>query len=121
METVLIFIGIFAVALIATWCIIYGPKVVVHEHEHHYKFSRDYDHLWDIIVKYKVQACVRNQNSTAFYYNNVYLNKQGNKIYGLGEVFDLSMKGKDEFVAYCKYKQIEFLDFVEDLEGFEAK
>ena len=109
----IVFFGIIFVALIAAWLFAYGPRVVVHEHRHLYKTSKDYDRLWDLVVVEDRHIIGIDDSSAVFRYNHIFRGEED--IYGLGEKFNYKKKTKEQFIAYCQYLDFEYLDQTEEV------
>ena len=109
----IVFFGIILVALFATWLFVHGPRVVVHEHRHLYKTSKDYGRLWDLVVVEDRDIIGIDDSSAAFRYNHIFRGKDD--IYGLKDKFNYKTKTKEQFIAYCQYLDFEFLDQLEEV------
>lgn len=109
----IVFFGIILVALLATWLFTHGPRVVVHEHRHLYKTSKDYGRLWDLVVLHNRDIIAIDTSSVVFRYHHISRGKED--ICGLGEKFNYKKKTKEQFIAYCQYLNLEYLDQTEEV------
>ena len=104
----IIFFGIILSAIIISWIVVHGPRVVVHEHRHLYKMSKDYGRLWDLVVVEGRDIIGIDDSSVVFRYNHIFRGDEN--IYGLNDKFNFKKKTKEQFIAYCQYLNFEFLD-----------
>lgn len=113
----IVFFGIIAAAILISWLIVHGPRVVVHEHIHKYKTSKDYDRLWDLIMGQPLggvidSVVIVDKSSLIYRYNTAA--KTSENIWVGSEKFPIKEKGKKEFIALCTYKDVEFLDLTDE-------
>ena len=119
-----VFLSIVIAGCLISWVCMHGPKVVIHEHIHKYKISKDYDRLWDLIMGQPLGGTIESvaivdRSSTIYRYNTA--SKSFDNIWIGCEKFPIKEKGKKEFVALCTYKNIEFLDFAEEINAEETE
>lgn len=121
-DTLLFFVvfgSIILAAVLVSWILMHGPKVVIHKHIHKYKLSKDYDRLWDLMMGQAFNGTVDSvaiidKSSTVFRYGTA--TKSPEHIWLGSEKFPIKEKGKKEFIALCTYKDIEFLDLTDEIE-----
>lgn len=121
-DTLLFFVvfgSIILAAVLISWILTHGPKVVVHEHIHKYKTSKDYSRLWDLIMGQPFggtidSVAIIDKSSAVFRYCTAA--KCPDHIWVGNEKFPIKEKGKKEFIALCTYKDIEFLDLTDEIE-----
>lgn len=116
---VVVFLSIIVAACLIAWVCTHGPRIVVHEHIHKYKVSKDYDRLWDLIMGQPFSGTIDSvvivdKSSQIYRYNTA--SKSPEHIWVGSEKFPTKEKGKKEFIALCTYKDIEFLDLTDEIE-----
>lgn len=114
-----IFFSIVAAACLISWVCTHGPRIVVHQHIHKYKTSKDYGRLWDLIMGQPLggiidSVVIVDKSSLIYRYNTA--SKSSEHIWVGSEKFPIKEKGKKEFIALCTYKDIEFLDLTDEIE-----
>lgn len=126
-DTLLFFVifgSIILAAVLVSWILTHGPKVVVHKHIHTYKLSKDYDRLWDLIMGQPLggtidSVVIIDKSSTVFRYSTAA--KSSEHIWVGSDKFPIKEKGKKEFIALCTYKDVEFLDLADEIEENSLK
>lgn len=91
------------------------PKAVI---VHAYKTSKDYERLWDLLMEGRYIIRIGTQwgrFGTEIYcaYLSRYPNNDRYVIYGMGDCKDFENIKRDDFINYCKWKKIEYLDQVD--------
>ena len=116
MVACLAFLGIMVIVLIV------NPRFHRHYHYHNYKASKDYDRFYDLVINKGAKVCVieRDENNKIYRYNTAGPSPW-NKYEGHSPEYSLGtcdrymkVKDKDAFIGYCKWRDIEFLDMVEE-------
>ena len=121
-DTLLFFVvfgSIILAAVLVSWILTHGPKVVVHEHYHKYKESKDYERLWDLIMGQPLggiidSVVIVDKSSSVFRFGTA--TKGSDHIWVGSEKFPIKEKGLKEFVAFCTYKDISFLDLADEVQ-----
>lgn len=116
---VVVFLSIIVAACLIAWVCTHGPRIIVHEHIHKYKTSKDYGRLWDLIMGQPLggiidSVVIVDKSSLIYRYNTA--SKSYDHIWVGSEKFPIKEKGKKEFIALCTYKDIEFLDLTDEIE-----
>lgn len=119
-----IFGSIILAAVLVSWILCHGPKIVVHKHIHKYKISKDYSRLWDLIMGQPLGGIIESvviidKSSLIYRYNTA--SRGSEHIWVGNEKFPIKEKGKKEFIALCIYKDVEFLDLTDEIEENSLK
>lgn len=119
-DFAIIFGSIIGASILITWGIAFACRIKNVYHYCRYKVSQDYERLWDLILTgHNVISIAPDYDSDGKLRRiwpheiRMYTNTHGEEFIMM-DAENLKNPSMKEFIGYCQYKNVKYLDFITD-------
>lgn len=118
MNYALIVLGIFLslVLGLGIGLALQGPRRVINVAEHSYAASKDYERLWQLLINERRRIILIKKHQA--YVVGWKDTSDGWTITGLGMYDEFKNIPKEEFIGYCQYQGVAFLDQIDQYKKY---